>query len=396
MDFSFTEKDECYRERLRQWLKMAFPYEETFGENKTIEEKASIYRMYQRKLFEGGYAGIRYPKNLSGAGGTLTEEIITMEETAPYGMRFSQNLNVAGLGMALPTIFMAGTPEQKEFYIPKILDGTHIWAQAFSEPNAGSDLANLSTSANKENEHYVLNGQKVWSTSAHVADYGLVLVRTLNSKPKHAGITYLIVDLKSKGVTIRPIKQNTGDSEFNEIFFDNVTVPVKNRLGKENNGWKVALGTLMFERSLGDIRDAAVFRVLFKRLLKTATTLQNEEGSVLTDPSFKKNLADLYIKMIVHRCLGLKSTYQLVKGNMPGPESSINKLLWAKLHHEFAETAISMQGIGGQLIDNLSYSVDKGFWQNELLRALGLSIGGGGTEIQKDIIAERVLGLPRS
>ncbi len=396
MDFSFSEKNEHYRARLKGWLKTTFPHEKSYRDNKTIEEKASLYRMYQKKLFEGGYAGIRYPKSLGGADGTLTEEIITMEETAPYARRFFQNVNVAGLSMALPTIFMAGTQDQKESYITNILDGTHIWAQAFSEPNAGSDLASLSLSANKENDVYVLNGQKIWSSYAQAADYGLVLVRTLNSKPKHAGITYLIVDLKSKGITIRPIKQNTGNSELNEIFFDDVSVSVKNRLGKENEGWKVALGTLGFERGLGDVRDAANFRMLFKQLLKTAIALENRQGYVVTDSSFKKELADLYIKMMVHRCLGRKSAYQIIKGKIPGPESSINKLLWAELHHEFSETAISMQGLAGPINDDSVYSVDMGFWQNYLLMALGLSIGGGGTEIQKNIIAERVLGLPRS
>lgn len=398
MDFGFDEHDEQYRKDVKAWVKKAFPEGEVYPRQETDEEKLTSYRIYQKRLFEGGYSGIRYPEAYGGQGGTLIQEVIAMEETIPYAMAFGQHINVVGLHMALSTIFMAGTEEQKKFYIPKILDGSHIWAQAFSEPNAGSDLANISTFAQKQEENYIINGQKVWSTSAHLADYALTLVRTDDSKQKkHKGLTYLIVDLKSEGVTIRPIRQNTGGSEFNEIFFDNVTVHEKNRIGNENEGWQVAMGTLVLERGLmTDIGGAGMFHLAFDRLLKMASVKNIEDEPLMNDPLMKNKLADLFIRMKIHKYLGLKSVNSMVQGKPPGPESSVSKLLWSKLNLMFTEVSISMQGMYGQLVRHSPYVVDEGYWQEMNLFSLGLAIGGGGTEIQKNIIGEYILGLPKS
>ncbi len=398
MDFSYDKKDELYRKKVKEWIKSAFPDDEPPPRRETDDEKIAAYQSFQKRLHEGGYSGVRYPKEYGGAGGTLIQEVVATEEIIPYAITYGQHVNVVGLHMALSTIFMAGTEAQKKAYLPGILDGTHIWAQAFSEPNAGSDMANISTFAEKQNGEYIINGQKIWSTSAHLADYALTLVRTRDTKPKkHRGLTYLIVDLRSEGITVKPIKQTTGEAEFNEIFFDNVIVPEHNRLGAENDGWKVALGTLMMERGLmSDVGGAAMFHKQFDRLLNMASGLTDKNGPVLDDPLIKSQLADLFIRMKIHKYLGMKSVDGVVKGKPPGPESSINKLLWSKLNFLFTEMAITMQGVTGQLVQNSPHVIDEGQWQLGNLWALGIAIGGGGTEIQKNIIAEYILGLPRS
>jgi alkylation response protein AidB-like acyl-CoA dehydrogenase len=360
-----------------------------------VEDARKAYQNYQRKLFDGGYAGIRYPKKYGGQDGTMIQEMIVTEELVPYGQDHGANINAIGMGMALPTIHAVGTEEQKEMFLRKLLDGTHVWVQAFSEPNAGSDVASCTTRAVKKGDYYIVNGQKIWTTSAQYADWSLVLVRTNPDKPKHKGLSYLLVDLKSPGVEIRPIKQITGEDEFNEIYFDEVKVPLNMLVGQEDEGWMIALTTLMFERVMGDLMMANNFKMMFDNLLSMAKGMKEEGRPVLENPYFRQKLAKCYSDLMVLKYTGLRNFSKVFGGGVPGPEGSIGKLLWSTLQVNMSELAMEMQGPHNQLMPGSQSAVDDGLFQYSYLYSKGMVIAAGTTEVMKNIIGERVLGLPK-
>ena len=395
MDFRLTPEDEKYRQEFRAWLEEAFPKDDPPPKLDTLEVEKQTYLKYQRKLFDGGYAGILYPKKYGGQEGTLMQQIIVNEELAPYSDAHGAYIHGIGMGMALPTINAAGTDEQKEMFIRKILNGTYLWVQAFSEPNAGSDVASITTRAVKKGDHYVVNGQKVWTTYAHQADYSLLLVRTNPDKPKHRGLSYLLLDMKSPGVEVRRIKQITGDAHFNEIFLEDVKIPANMLVGQEDEGWRIALTTLGFERASGDLATAHRYMIWFDRMVEMARDIKRRGKPILEESGIRQRIAECYARLLMLKYIGFRNANQVESGGVPGPEGSIGKLFHSTLFANMSELAMEIQGPYHQLMKGSPQALLNGDFQTSFLGARGGLIAAGSTEIMKNIIGERVLGLPK-
>lgn len=397
MDFRFTPEQEAFREGFVSWLEKNLPkdWDPTRYRNyESSEEWAGAYKDFQRRLFDGGYAAMHYPKEVGGQGKTLMEEVIVLQTLASTCMEL-RTPGVVTHGMAVPTIFHCGNDEQKRKYLPKIFDGTHIWCQGFSEPNAGSDVANVSTRAVKEGDHYILNGQKIWTSFAHVADYCILLVRTDPHVKKHKGLSYLLLDMKLPGVEVRPVTQITGEAEFNEVYMEDVRVPVEMLVGQEGQGWMIAITTLMFERVLGDATMAAAFDKNIDLLIEMARQTKRSGRPIIEDPIFRQQLAQAYIDVMVLKYHGLRNLSNQLQGGIPGPEGSIGKLLWSEPNQRITEAALGMQGPNSQIMSGSPWTIQDGFWQFGFLRSKGNTIEAGSSEIQRNIIGERVLGLPK-
>ncbi len=393
MNITMSPDDQAYRAKFLNWLSENIPSTTNDDTPEDWHEQAEIYRKFQRKLFDAGYAGIHWPKEYGGQSGTLMQHIIVTEELSTnYSWKVFDSLS---MGLVGPTLLSRGTEEQKKEFIPKILSGEHIWCQGFSEPNAGSDLANLRTSAVRVEGHYIVNGQKVWTSLGHVADFCIVVVRTDPSVSKHKGLSYLLVDMKSQGVTVRPIKQITGQAEYNEIFFDNVEVPIDRLVGKENEGWLIAITTLMFERIMNEITILPKLQKSLDRLIAFANNTIRNGRPILKDPVYRQKIALLQVDLEVMRLNQYRNLSTLLKGEMPGPEGSIGKIFWSELNQRMQETALEIMGPYGQLMKGSKFAKDNGKFAFDFLRARGNTIEGGTTEIQKNIIGERVLGLPK-
>jgi alkylation response protein AidB-like acyl-CoA dehydrogenase len=297
--------------------------------------------------------------------------------------------------MAGPAIIALGTEEQKKRYPAKMLSGEEVWCQGFSEPNAGSDLASLQTRAVRDGDSFIVNGQKVWTTLAQVADRMMLVARTDPAVPKHKGLTYFLLDMHSPGVTVRPLRQLTGDAEFNEVFFENVRIPAQNVLGDVNNGWRVALTTLMYERLLLGFGLQIRLRLSLDDLISLARRTAKNGAPVTHDPVVRQQLAQLWIDTEAFKYTGLRAITKLLRGEMPGPEESTGKIWWCETHQRLQSLAMEIEGPYHQLTQGSRYAIDGGLWQHSFLRSLANSIEGGTTEIQRNIVAERVLGLPK-
>jgi len=397
MDFRFSPEEEAFRQEFVAWLEKNLPDNwdpSRYRNYDSTEEWARAYCDFQKRLSDAGYVGLQYPKEYGGQGRTLMEEVVVLQTLASTCIE----LRVPGVvthGMAVPTIFVCGNEEQKREFLPKILDGTHIWCQGFSEPNAGSDVANVSTRAVKENGHYILNGQKVWTSFAQVADYCILLVRTDPNVAKHKGMSYLLLDMKLPGVEVRPITQITGEKEFNELYMEDVKVPEEMLVGKEGDGWRIAITTLMFERAIGDAMMAAAYEKNLQIMVDMARQCRRAGKPVIEDPIFRQQLAQNYIEVMVLKYHGLRSLSTQIQGGIPGPEGSIGKLLWSEPNQRITESALGMQGPYGQIMGGSPWSVQDGHWQYGFLRSKGNTIEAGSSEIQRNIIGERVLGLPK-
>jgi len=398
MDFRLTPEMEEFRKKFVSWLQKNIPEGERGSSRaqmvKSIEEWGQTYRVFQKKLFDAGYAGLHYPKEYGGQGKTLMEEFIVMKTIASTCLEL-KGPGVITHGMAAPTILTCGTEEQKREYLPRILDGTHIWCQGFSEPNAGSDVANVSTQAVRKGDFYVLNGQKTWTSMAQVSDYCILLVRTDPNVAKHKGLSYLLVDMKSPGVQIKPIKQITGESEFNEVFMEDVQVPVQNLVGKEGQGWMIAITTLMFERVVGDATMAGAYLRNIRTLLEMVRQTKRSGKPILQDPLVRQQLAQAFLEVLVLNYHGFRNISHLLKGGIPGPEGSIGKLLWSESNQRICEAAMQMQGPYSQIQMGSPWAIQDGVWQYMYLRSKGNTIEAGTSEVQRNIIGERVLGLPK-
>jgi alkylation response protein AidB-like acyl-CoA dehydrogenase len=386
--------DESFRAELRAWL--AANVADEFREKRTMtfQEKVAVRRAWQKKLFEAGWIGIGWPKEYGGRGASLTEEAIYNEEMARA--QAPATANVIGLNMAGPTILAVGTPEQKVRYLPKILSAEELWCQGFSEPNAGSDVASLQTRAVRVGDHFVVNGQKVWTSYGYVADFCILLVRTDFEVPKHKGLSYLIVDMKSPGVSSRPLVQLTGEAEFAELFFENVKVPVENLVGELNKGWMVAITTLMHERGTLSLSIIVVLEQRLQALfeLSRSSTLNGKPS--FEDPQVRQRLARLYTDIKTFKLNTLRQTSTISHGQLPGPEGSFLKLHWSELNQRLVELAFELEGPFSSLAPDSVDAPFEGRWQYEYLRARGNTIEAGTSEVQRNIIAERVLGLPHS
>jgi alkylation response protein AidB-like acyl-CoA dehydrogenase len=384
--------DESFRLELRVWL--AANTTDEFREKRTMtfQEKVAVRRAWQRKLFEVGWIGIGWPQEYGGRGASLMQEAIYNEEMARA--QAPATANVIGLNMVGPTVLAVGTPEQKARYLPKILSAEEIWCQGFSEPNAGSDVASLQTRAVREGDHFVVNGQKVWTSYGYVADLCILLVRTDFEAPKHKGLSYLIVDMKSPGVSARPLVQMTGEAEFAEVFFENVKVPAENLVGELNEGWMVAITTLMHERGSFSLSIIVVFEQRLQALIELSRSSILNGKPVLGDSHVRQRLARLYTDVKTFKLNTMRQMSTLNRGHLPGPEGSLLKLQWSELNQRLVELAFELEGPYSSLAPDSLDAPSEGRWQYEYLRARGNTIEAGTSEVQRNIVAERVLGLP--
>ncbi len=376
MELRDTPEEAAFRADARAWLAGNIPDElRGFRGSETRFEEHG--RAWSRKLYEAGYAGLTWPEEYGGAGAPYSYQAIFLEEAARA--EAPQHLGVIGLGMAGPTIIAHGTDEQKKRYLEKILSADEIWCQGFSEPGAGSDLSAVRTRADRKGDVYVVNGQKVWSSFAHIADWCILVTRSDPESDRHAGLTYLMVDMHAPGVEVRPLRQITGHAEFNEIFFTDVEVPVENRLDEEGNGWAVAMTTLLHERGTLGFALTGALDVAVRRL----AALARERGTTETQ---EDRIAREWIDLNAVRFTNYRALSSLMKTGIPGPEGSVAKLVWSEANQRLTKLALELQDGEAQ---------EMGYWQYLQLRSRGNTIEAGTSEILRNIIAERVLGLPR-
>lgn len=391
MDFNDTPEQAAFRTRAREFLAQTVKAK---GKDKPMaaemDGKAFIAaaRAYQAKKAEAGFAGITWAKEQGGQALPPIYSVIFGQEEAKFDAPAGPF--AIGLGMCIPTLIAFATDEQKKRYVGPALRGEEIWCQLFSEPAAGSDVAGLKTRAVRDGDDWVINGQKVWTSGAHYSDYGILLVRTDPDKPKHKGLTMVFLDMKSPGVEVRPIHQMSGGSNFNEVYFTDVRVPVSQTLGGEGNGWTVALVTLMNERlAVGGSPGPD-----YKEIMDYARQAAGPDGApLLADSAFRQRLADWYVKAEGYKLTKFRTQTALSKGETPGPEASIGKILTANQLQDITNAAIEAQDHHGILTDPARAPMEAIF-QQSYMWAPGLRIAGGTDEILKNIIAERVLGLP--
>ncbi len=397
MHLSYSPNEERFRDEVRAWLTANLPADPEGIEDGTSENMdrwMSFLQDWQRKLYEAGWAGISWPKEYGGRGATINEQLIFTEEMARAKAPNSMNVNI-GVELVGPGIIRHGTEEQKHRYLRKILGAEEIWCQGFSEPGAGSDLASLQTRAVLEDDHFVITGQKVWTSWAEYSDYCILLVRTDPTAPKHKGISCILVNMRSPGITIRPTVQITGEAEFSEVFFDGVIVPRANLLGGINQGWTVAMTILMHERGTSAIGYQIRFRSELDELIHLARTLEIEEHRASEDPLLRQKLAQSYIEVEILKYNIYRNATQIMRKGRPGPERSSKKLFLSKMDRRTKETRVEMLGMYSQLVKGSKRAVDQGRWQRAFLWSRAGTIYAGSSEIQRNIIAERVLGMPK-
>jgi len=394
MELNFTHDEEQFRQKVRNFLEENVPKSGLSAAREMPEdnERLAKAKAWQHKLYDAGYVALSWPKEYGGQALDPVKQSIVNDEMvrarAPY------LLGGSGLGMLGPTLISWGNEEQKRRFLPKILTAEEIWCQGYSEPGSGSDLASLRTRAEIVGDEFVVNGQKVWTSGAQYADWMFCLVRTDPEAPKHRGISYILIDMKSPGITVRPLVQMTGDRGFNEVFFDNVRVPRKNLVAKLNEGWIVANATLFHERNMLGASTGSEQRL--GRLLALARTT-NRNGRPLTeDPVFRQRLADLEIRVEALRYHSMRQLTDQIRARNPGIEAMINKLVGTELNHDLSIAAMEVMGDYSMLSRDDQYALDHGYWAYEWMFSLGLVIGGGTSHIQKNIIAERGLKMPKS
>jgi alkylation response protein AidB-like acyl-CoA dehydrogenase len=376
VDLTLSPSEESFRDELRAWLRDNHPGPEPDGDIAGFEFR----RDWQRRLHAAGWAGVSWPQEYGGRGATLVEQAIYNEEfvraEAPSAA------NVLGLAMGGPTVIEHGTEEQKRRYLEPILSAQEIWCQGFSEPDSGSDLASVKTRGVRDGTEWVVTGQKVWTTLAHHAKWCMLVARTDPDAPKHQGLTYFLMDMEQDAVQVRPLRQITGEAEFNELFMEEARVPDENIIGGEGNGWAVAITTLMHERAT----LAFGLQIAVKRALRQLMDEAKSEGDA-DDPQVRDRLAQLYIESEVLRLTAYRGLSAIMRDGVPGPEGSLGKWHWAEVNQALTELAMDLRGPRAVLYDDT--------WTFRFLRARANSIEGGTTEILKNIVAERVLGLPR-
>ncbi len=377
MDLTFSETETAFRDELRAWLAANTPGQEPRGDE---DAHYAWRRDWQRRLHEAGWAGVHWPREYGGRGATLTQTAIFFEELGRA--RAPLPANVLGLLLGGPTLMVWGTDEQKDRYLAPILSAEEIWCQGFSEPEAGSDLAALKTRAVRDGDEWVVTGQKVWTSGAQYSKWCMLVARTDTEVAKHKGLTYFLMDVEQEAVQVRPLRQITGEAEFNELFIEEARIPDANVIGGVGNGWKVALTTLMNER-------AGLAFFLQVRLRQMLDELFDEAAArgALDDPVVADRLADLHVRCETLRLMAWKGLSAIERYGQPGPEGSLTKWLWSETNQQLVQLAADVLGPD-------AYAAGTP-WAYELLRARGNSIEGGTTEILKNIVAERVLGLPR-
>lgn len=382
MDLRYSESDERFRAHLRAWLDEALPSLPVAPAVHDWEGRRKYDTTWQRMLFDAGYAGIDWPRDFGGRGASPTEHTIFLEETERAGAPYV-GVNFVGLLHAGPTIISEGTSEQRARYLPGILKGEEVWCQGFSEPGAGSDLASLQTRAVREGNDYIVTGQKVWTSFAHVADYCELLVRTDPDAPKHRGITWVVMPMDAPGIEVRPLTTIGGSQEFSQMFLDGVRIPVTNRVGAENDGWRVAMVTFSFERGTAFVGELLSSIRLLKRLAAVA-----RDNGAWDDAGVRGEAGRLASEFAGLWALTVRNVTQAEKGTgIPGLGGSVFKLAYSHARHELGDLGLRILGRDGLTLDNEHV---KGW-----LHAMSISIAAGTTQIQRNIVAERILGLPK-
>jgi alkylation response protein AidB-like acyl-CoA dehydrogenase len=396
VDLNLTPQELRFRDEVRAWFAEHVPKDwvKRRDEEESMLGRFEYLRAWQRKLYDAGWAGISWPKDFGGRGAAVMEQVIFIEEMARA--EAPPMANVIALGLIGPTIIAFGAPEHKKRYLAKMLSAEEIWCQGFSEPNAGSDLAALSTTGVLDGDHFVVNGQKCWTSYAWAADWCELIVRTDPTVPKHKGLTALLVDMHSPGVEVRGLKQMSGESEFGEIFFRDVRVPVENVVGKVNEGWGVAMGTLMHERGTFGAALQVNYRRNFNRLVEIAKHIDRNGKPASEDPVIRQKLGQCFTDIEIMRLNQMRAISRINQKGVPGPESSILKVFWTELNQRFQQIATELLGSYATLTKGDPHAIDEGQWAYTFLRARGNTIEAGTSEIQRNILGHFVLGLPKS
>ncbi|MEZ5144969.1 MAG: acyl-CoA dehydrogenase [Acidimicrobiales bacterium] len=393
MDLRYTDAEEQFRKELREWLGDVLP---------TLPPKPGPHDWparrewdtgWQRMLFDAGYAGINWPTEYGGRGATLTEQLIYLEETTRAGAPYI-GVNFVGMLHAGPTLMYEASDEQKAAHLPAILKGEEVWCQGFSEPNAGSDLASLQCKAVRDGDEYVITGQKIWTSFAQVADWCELLVRTDPDVSKHKGITWLMFPMDTPGIEIREITTIVGSSEFSEVFFDEARVPVANRVGAENDGWRIAMVTFGFERGTGFISDLVETDRLLTELVALAKKVTRRSATAWDDVALRREVGRLQAEMDALWAMTKRNLAQAARHGVPGPGGSVVKVYYSELYQRITDVAMRVLGRAGLAREDVG-GLAQGTFVEERLRSTSFTIAAGTSQIQRNIIAERILGLPK-
>ncbi|MGQ0804712.1 MAG: acyl-CoA dehydrogenase family protein [Actinomycetota bacterium] len=390
MDLTATAAEAALRDEVRAWLREHLPWEYGRGlppRFDDLAEEVAFGRDWQAKLAEGRWVGVAWPEEYGGRGAGPVEHFIVTEELARA--RAPELVGRIGINLVGPTLLAHGTDEQKERWLRSILSADQLWCQLFSEPGAGSDLASVSTRATPSEGGWLLNGQKVWTSYAQFADWGVCLARTNPDVPKQQGISYLVVDMRAPGVEVRPLRQITDEAEFNEVFFTDVFVPRGHLIGPEHEGWRVANSTLSHERGINP-RQLVIHIQLVEELLRLAL-----ESGAYDDVRLGPRLAQAYVEVRLFQLHNWRSLSRLARGEAPGPEGSLLKLYWSEMSKRLHETVMAVLGPVAPLWRGAGDNPGDGNWQRSWLYYQASSIWAGANEIQRNIIGERVLALPR-
>ena len=385
MDFNDTPEEARFREESSAWLAENAPTDDTFRTMSPLEQA----KVWQKRKYDDGWACIGWAPEFGGRGASAIEEVIWRQEESQYDL--PANFFLIGQGMIGPTLMAWASDQDKARFLPPLASGEEVWCQLFSEPAGGSDLAALRTRAERDGDDWVINGQKIWTSGAHYSDYGVIVVRTDPNVPKHKGLSYFYVDMKAPGVEIKPIKQLTGDSDFNEVYFTDVRVSDSQRLGEVGQGWQVSLTTLMNERAAigGSFGQMDV-----SLAMSVAAEVEIDGRPALEDAAVRARIADWYVQEAGLKYTGYRSLTALSRGALPGPENSIGKLVGAPKMQAMSSYLMDLLDASGAIADE-ALAAKAGIIQRAYMGAPGLRIAGGTDEIMANIIAERVLGLPQ-
>jgi len=400
MDLTLKPEEAKFQRQVRRWLKRNVPRRNRhadpaeYGDPKRIAE----LKVWQRKLYEAGYIAMSWPRELGGRSDASDDRrALVMKQTIVDEEMLKAHapsvIGMMGVQMLGPTLMQFGSDAQRKRFLPKILTADEIWCQGYSEPGSGSDLASLRTRAELVGDFFVVNGQKVWTSNAQFADWMFCLVRTDPDAPKHKGISYVLIDMKSPGITIRPLVQMTGDKGFNEVFFEDVKVPRENLVGELHQGWQVANATLAHERNM--LGSTTRTQQMFDGLMHIAKTRRRNGKPISRDPVVRQKLADLAIRVESMKYHSYRQLTDLLRGRSRGIGASVTKLVTTELNHAICAQTIELLGDYGVLDRKSKYVIGRGIWPYEFMFTLGLIIGGGTSQIQKNIIAERGLGMPK-
>ena len=394
MDLNYTPEDIAFRKTVRAWLERNLPRTPI----RTLEER----RVWHRKLYEAGYLGMAWPREYGGGDARPMEQAIVADELARVSA--PAPTNALGLGIVGPTIVVHGTDAQKRRYLKKILAAEELWCQLYSEPNAGSDLAALRTSAEDKGDHFIVNGQKIWTSAGSIADWGLLLARTDPAVAKHKGITCFLINMRQPGIDIRPLKQITGSSEFSEVFMTNARVEKSDQIGRLGEGWAIAQTTLGYERGGRALARITSYASQYGRLVEVARRIRRHGRPLLDDPIVRQKLGRIWAELEVERYGALRTLTLLERGEHPGAGGSLTKLSYSEFEKRFMELAMELLGPYGQLTEGapeeLRLEIDtavgeQGSWAYAFLWSRAGTIYAGSSEIQKNVIGERILGLPK-